>query len=126
MLAPGFPATTQTHTHTQVGFSYLCQLFGDPRLDSYHPPQKELKFLLPPLILRLLQLLLDHLQTNSCSSQMFCRSTSTFWKRPLFLHLLLFVFDVVDEFVGFLKNLPFVFAREVVKPRITKHLESRR
>lgn len=34
--------------------------------------------------------------------------------------------DVVDEFVGFLKNLPFVFAREVVKTRVTKHLESRR
>lgn len=48
------------------------------------------------------------------------------WKGPLLPHLFLSVFDVIDEFVGFLKNLPFVFAREVVKPRITEHLEDRR
>lgn len=35
------------------------------------------------------------------------------------------MFDVIDEFVGFLKNLGFVFSREVIKPRISKHLENR-
>lgn len=35
------------------------------------------------------------------------------------------MFDVIDEFVGFLKNLGFVFSGEVVKPRISKHLENR-
>lgn len=35
------------------------------------------------------------------------------------------MFDVIDEFVGFLKNLWFVFSGEVIKPRISKHLENR-
>lgn len=108
--------------HMQVGLPYCGELPLSLRPCSYHPLQEEVQFFLPLVILRLLQLLLDHLQTNSCSLQMF--SSSTVWKHPWFFHLLLSAFDVIHEFVGFLKNLGFVFSGEVVKPRISKHLEN--
>lgn len=42
-----------------------------------------------------------------------------------FSHLLLFVSDVVNELICLLKDLWFVFSRQVIKSRISQRLENR-
>lgn len=95
---------------------------------THHPLQEELKFILVLAVLRLPQLLLDDLQEKQHErvppSEDTDRVEHPKLKDQKAPHLSLFELDVVDEFKRLLKNLRFVFSRQVVKSGISLHLEN--